>query len=125
MKKNKIMQWVKGIVAAYIISGVVLLVLAFLMYRFDVAEGIIRGGILSAYVVSCFVAGCMVSRPWTERKYLWGLLAGAAYFLILWIVSMIGNRQIFSGFPSIVPTMLLCVFGGMLGGMMQAGRRQG
>lgn len=123
MNKGKIMQWVKGIVTAYGISVVVLLALAFLMYRWDVSEGIVRGGILFAYVVSCFVAGSIISRKWTARRYLWGMLAGAAYFIILWLVSMVGNRQVFSGFPSIVPTMLLCVFGGMLGGMLQAGRR--
>ncbi len=48
---------------------------------------------------------------------------GAIYFVILWGVSMIGNRGAFSGFTGILPALVLCLLGGMLGGMLQAGKR--
>ena len=81
------------------------------------------GGILAAYVLSCFISGTVVSRQHSERRYLWGLLMGAIYFTILWVVSLIGNRGAFTGVTGILPALALCLLGGMLGGMMQAGRK--
>ncbi len=122
MKKGILMSWVKAMAIAYLLSAVMLLILSFLMYQWDISEGIVRGGILFIYVLSCFVGGAVLSRGYEAKRYLWGLAAGVLYFLILWIVSMAGNRQILTGFPGILSTMCLCVLGGMLGGMSQAGK---
>ena len=119
MKSGAILQVVKGIVLAYAVSAVLLLVLAFLMFQWDVSEGVIRGGIIFAYVFSCFISGMIVSRYHTGRKYLWGILMGAAYYVIL-----ICNRAIFMSIPGILPALFLCLSGGMLGGMLQAGRKK-
>ena len=123
MKHNTVVQIIKGVVFAYFISAAVLLILAFLMYQWDISEGIVRGGILSAYVLSCFISGMVVSRQHSERKYLWGLLMGAVYFAILWVVSLVGNRGAFAGISGMLPALAMCLFGGMLGGMLQAGRK--
>ena len=122
MKKNYVLAWGKGIFFAYLLSAVFVFLLSFLMYRYDVSDGLVRGGILAAYVLSCFLGGAIVSRAYPARRFLWGVSTGMVYFVILWIVSMAGNRTVFSGFPGIIPTMVLCVFGGMLGGMFQAGK---
>ena len=87
MKQNVVLQIVKGIVLAYFLSALALVVLSFVMYKWDVSESVIRGGILFAYVFSCFIGGMAVSRQHNERKYLWGLLMGAIYFVILWGVA--------------------------------------
>lgn len=123
MKQNIVLQVVKGVVFAYFISAVALVILAFIMYKWDVSDNVVRGGILAAYVLSCFISGTVVSRQHSERRYLWGLLMGAIYFTILWVVSLIGNRGAFTGVTGILPALALCLFGGMLGGMMQAGRK--
>lgn len=123
MKHNVIIQIVKGIVLAYVLSAVALAILSFVMYQWDVSDGVVRGGILFAYVLSCFISGMVVSRNHSQRRYLWGLLTGGLYFTILWVVSMIGNREAFTGLSGIFPTLALCLSGGMLGGMMQAGKR--
>jgi len=122
MKKATIVQVVKSVVVAYILSGIILLLLAFLMYRFDVAEGVIRGGIIFAYVFSCFVGGILASKKQNGRKYLWGILGGSLYYLILFIVSIICTRSLPENIVSSFMPLLLCVAGGMLGGMLQAGR---
>ncbi len=50
MKQNVVLQIVKGIVLAYFLSALALVVLSFVMYKWDVSESVIRGGILFAYV---------------------------------------------------------------------------
>lgn len=122
MKKNMV-QMVKGLVLAYMISGLILVILAFLMYRMDLSEGVLRGVIIVAYVLSCFISGMVVSACREGRRYLWGLLQGFLYYVVLFVVSMICNRVAFSEIPGILPALFLCCFGGMLGGMLQAGRK--
>lgn len=123
MKSATVLQFVKGVLAAYAVSAVVLLILAFLMFQWDVSEEVIRGGVIFAYVISCFICGMLVSKEHIGRRYLWGILAGAAYYVILLIVSMVCNRAVFTSIPGILPALFLCLSGGMLGGMMQAGKR--
>lgn len=113
---------IKGVLAAFLLSAVILIVLAFLMYRFDVAESIVRGGIIAAYVFSCFIGGMTVSKGQKGRKYLWGILAGALYYAIILAVSAIVNKRVFADVSGTVSTGVLCLLGGMLGGMLQAGK---
>lgn len=123
MKKSVIIQMAKGVVFAYLISGICLVLLAFLMFQWDVPEGVVRGGIIFAYVFSCFLSGMVVSANHEGRRYLWGLAMGVLYYLILFAGSMIFNRAVFTQIPGIFPALFLCTFGGMLGGMLQAGRK--
>lgn len=123
MMKRLAVQMAKGVVLAYIISALVLVVLAFLMYKMELSESVVRGAIIFAYVVSCFVSGMVVSANREGRRYLWGLLQGVIYYVILLVVSMICNRAVFTQIPGILPALFLCAFGGMLGGMVQAGRK--
>lgn len=123
MKTATIIQFVKGIVFVYVVSAVILLVLALLLFQWDAPEGVIRGGVVFAYVISCFIAGIIISRQHSERRYLWGIFAGAVYYVILLAVSMICNRAVFTSIPGILPALFLCLAGGMLGGMLQAGKK--
>lgn len=123
MKKRLLLQMGKGLVLAYAISALVLVVLALLMYKMDISEGVVRGVIIFAYVISCFVSGMIVSANHEGRRYLWGLIQGLLYYVILITVSMICNRAVFTQIPGILPALFLCAFGGMLGGMLQAGRK--
>lgn len=123
MKKSNVLTLGKGVVFSYLVSGICLLILAFLLFQFELSEGVLRGGIIFSYVFSCFLGGMVVSGKKEGKKYLWGLLTGLLYYVILVAVSMILNREAFTRVPGIFPSLFLCAFGGMLGGMMQAGRR--
>lgn len=123
MKKRGIIQMAKGLLIAYVISSLVLVILAFLMYKMDLSESVVRGVIIFSYVVSCFVSGMIVSVHHEGRRYLWGMLQGLLYYVVLVSVSMICNRAVFTQVPGILPALFLCAFGGMLGGMVQAGRK--
>lgn len=123
MKKSSVLTLAKGVVFSYLISGICLLILAFLLFQFELPEGVLRGGIIFAYVFSCFLGGMVVSGKQEGKKYLWGLLAGILYYVILVAVSMILNWEAFTRIPGVFPALFLCAFGGMLGGMTQAGRK--
>ena len=108
----------KSLLFSYILTGVMLALLAFLLYRFGLGERAVSVAIIVIYVVATLFSGFMAGKRIKSRRFLWGLVMGGAYFLVLAVVSLIagkGDVQIGSSFFT---TLALCAGGGMLGGML-------
>ncbi len=114
----KIIPLVKALTAAYLITGVSLLLLAFLLYRLQWDMGKIRIGIMIIYVVSCLIGGFLIGKLAGKRKFLQGMLLGAAYFVVLLIVSAWSGPVLSAGFSKILTSFIMCAASGMLGGMI-------
>lgn len=114
---NQGVRIVKALLVSYLLTGGLLLLLAGLLYRFCLDEGKIQIGIILIYIVSCFAGGFLAGKMMKSRKFLWGVLLGLLYFLIMTLVSLAVNRGLQDGTTSYFTTFLLCMGGGMLGGM--------
>ena len=77
----------KSLLFAYALTGVLLLLLAFALFSFDLGETVVDVGITAVYVLACFMGGFMAGRILHRDKYLWGVGTGAAYYLLLLLVS--------------------------------------
>ncbi len=108
----------KSLLFSYAVTGVFLLFLAFLLFRFDLGETPIAAGIMAVYVLSCLLGGFMAGKIMRKEKYLWGLLLGLFYYLLLMTVSVIVRGKPDTGILHAVTTCLLCICGGTLGGML-------
>lgn len=65
-----------------------------------------------------FIAGFIAGKYYKVKKFLWGLILGSVYFLILVLVSLIGGVSDAVIGSGMITTYLLCAGGGMLGGML-------
>ena len=65
------------LVTMYIITGMLLLLLAFLMYKLDLTEPVVNGAIIAIYIIAGFLGGFLMGKKAGVKKYLWGLLMGA------------------------------------------------
>ena len=81
--ENLVIWMLKSLLCAYIISGLLLLLLTFLLYKFNINEGKVAAGIIMIYVVSTFVGGFIIGKLSGTRKFLWGLTCGILYFALL------------------------------------------
>ena len=107
----------KFLIAAYFITGIMLLLLAMLLYKFRVSDGFVTAGIVVTYIVSTFLTGFLAGKRMEHQKYLWGLCIGGLYFVVLAVVSLLVRQsfeQILGNFPF---TLFICLASGMLGGM--------
>ena len=64
--------------------------------------------------VQGFLTGKMVK----EQKYIWGLMLGVCYVLVIGIVSFIMNGTIHISAGGTLTNVILCLAAGMLGGML-------
>lgn len=108
----------KCLLFSYILTGGLLLLLALFLYRFGLSEKMVSIAIIAIYVAATFLAGLIAGKRMQSRKFLWGLLEGSAYFLVLVAVSLIVNHSISDVANGFFTTLILCAGGGMLGGML-------
>lgn len=108
----------KSLLFSYILTALLLAALAFLLYKLSLGEKSVSIGIIVIYVAATFFGGFVAGKRMGSRKFLWGLLMGGAYFLVLAAVSLcVGKGGVQIG-NSFFTTLALCAGGGMLGGML-------
>ena len=116
--KKIVLKVLSTLLIMYILTGVALFVLAFLLYKMELTENIVTIGITAIYVVSGLLGGIIIGKRMKTRRFLWGIIMGAAYFLVLLIGSALLNRGLTSDMLHIGLTLVMCRGAGMIGGMV-------
>lgn len=115
---RKVMWVLKSLLASYIVTGILLLVLTFLVYKLELSEQTVVGAIVAIYVISTFMGGFIIGKLTEVRKFLWGMAIGAIYVLLLFLISYGVYREFNTNGLNVITTIALCVGGGTLGGML-------
>lgn len=119
IRKESMPVWIlKALLTAYIFTGILLVLIAFLLYKFYLSEEFVTGAIIVVYVVSTFVGGFVMGKLAKTRKFFWGLIVGLLYFALLLLITLGIYRSLDGSGSNVVTTLLLCAGGGMLGGML-------
>lgn len=108
----------KTLLCAYIVTGIMLLILTLLLYKAGLSEENVNAGIILTYVISTFAGGFVMGKLTGTKKFLWGLLLGVLYFLLLLLISLGVYHTLQAEITNLLTTFLLCAGGGMLGGMV-------
>ncbi len=117
MDKSKAL--LRSLLLSYLLSGLLLLILSFALYRMKLSESQINSAIYVIYVAACLFGGFLAGKAIRSQRFFWGLLTGLAYFAILFAVSwLIGQKN--NTIPDISHAMTVmgcCVSGGIAGGI--------
>ncbi|MFA9376477.1 MAG: TIGR04086 family membrane protein [Lachnotalea sp.] len=117
-KSNSIITILKCLLCSYIITGLALLLLALLVYKLDFDNSKVKIGITVIYIVASFIGGFILGKLKKANKFIWGAVCGAAYFVILTLVSLAVNNTIGNNGVSFFTVLVMCVSGGTFGGMV-------
>ncbi len=114
----KIVEMGKALLISYLVTGVILAILSYFVFQYEIKEGIVNIMIVATYVIANFMGGFICGKRMKERKFLWGLGLGVMYAAILLVVSYaLGNGGALMD-KSNLTMLMLCTGGGMLGGML-------
>ena len=113
-----IMWMVKALLAAYVVTGILLIILALALYKFELNEGAVTAGVTAVYLISTFTGGLVVGKLAKVRRFLWGIVLGMLYFALLLLVTVGIYRTFHGSSTEILVTFALCAGGGMAGGMI-------
>lgn len=118
IKKSKMMSLMKALLVSYVVTALLLLILAFLLFKFDLGESKVNMGITVIYILSCFIGGFFLGKGVGSRKFLWGMVLGASYAILLLGVTLLIEHRLNDNMMQLLTTVLLCFGGGTLGGML-------
>lgn len=117
MLTQKAWRIVRTLIITYIISGILLSALAFVLYKFRLPESQVNLGVNAVYILSCFIGGFLAGKAQKSRRFFWGLVTGLLYFLFLFLMSWLQDRSIAGNTVHIVTVLAMCALSGMAGGM--------
>ena len=86
-KNNPVTAVLVSVLVMFLLSCLFLLLLAALLYKFDLSESAVKVGIVVIYIVSGVIGGFFMGKIMKTQKFLWGFAAGAIYFCILFLIS--------------------------------------
>lgn len=115
---KKISVVIKGLMLSYAVTGVLLVVLAYLVFKFQLAESVTDIAIVAIYVIVTFIGAFITGKSVKEQKFLWGFLLGFLYILIISLVAIAIGHTFHVASTANLTTAALCVGGGLLGGML-------
>lgn len=117
-RNSRVTVILKDLLFSYVVTGLLLFLLSFLMLKLEVSNKVLSGGIIVTYILSTFLGGFLFGKSASQKRFLWGLLIGALYFIILFLISILTGSFMGMEAARVFTVMLLCLFGGMLGGMV-------
>lgn len=93
-------------------------ILALLLFKLQLPLQVVSVVVIILYILSTGAAGFLAGKKMQVHRFLWGLLMGVAYYLVLLIVSYVYHGEGTVVAQSLLTTFFLCTGGGMLGGML-------
>lgn len=118
MNKPKIFVMLRTLLVTYILTGILLVILAFALYKFKLKESQVSIGVNVIYILTCLIGGFLAGKSIRQRRFVWGLMAGLAYFAVLFIVSLAANKGLGSDMNQILTVLGMCAGSGTIGGML-------
>lgn len=102
----------------YAVTMAMLFVLAFVMYQMKLPAKTAEIVILFIYIAAGLTGGILMGGYMGEHRLLWGLAAGAVYFVIFVILALALNGGMISDGAGLLLSGGLCLGSAMAGGMV-------
>lgn len=120
MKKNgkAVLLLGKCLLASYIVTGILLLLLAMFLFHLYPDDGVAAVGIVVIYCFGCLLGGFLAGKQFRKRKWLWGLVVGLIYFGCISAVSFFENQTGGGLRLTAIRTLVLCAGCSCIGGML-------
>ena len=115
---NKPLFLLKTLFITYLLTGILLFTLAFVLYKLRLSNKQVQTGVYLIYILSCFLGGFLTGKKLKSRRFLWGMLMGELYFAVLFLISTLSGRPMESGASYLLMVLGICLAGGTSGGML-------
>ena len=117
-KDSKVMWVLKALLASYIVTGILLLLLTMALYKIELNEKMVSAAIVAIYVMATLIGGILIGKMAKVKRFIWGLGLGVAYFALLLLITLGVYHTLNGDGANLVTTFILCAGGGMAGGMI-------
>ena len=119
LKKNPvIMLLVKAVLVSFIVSAILLLITSALMLGSNMSASFVGIFVIAIYIIANFLSGLIMGKGMEQRKFLWGIVSGLMYFVVIFVLSIFVMSTKDFSLMATIRTLLICTISGMVGGMV-------
>ena len=118
MQTNPVWRMIRALIVTYILSGILLAVLSFALFKLHLPEDQVNLGVSAIYILSCFFGGVLAGKTMRTRRFFWGLVLGVLYFLFLYLMSIAQKDGVTGDTARLLSVLAMCAVSGMAGGMV-------
>lgn len=108
----------KSLIVSYIVTGLLLLLVALLMQKMGLTDNQVRLFVIIIYGASTIVGGYIFGKIKRSKRFFNGLLFGIMYFTVLVLVSALLNHGFENELSKNIISLVICILGGIIGGIM-------
>lgn len=117
-RNSRAIVFLKVLLVACIVTGLLLTLLSFIMFKSNVSNGILLGGIIVIYILSSFIGGFLFGKGATKRRFVWGMGFGLIYGILILMFSLVSNPLAEVDFMRGLVSILVCSVSGMIGAIL-------
>lgn len=117
-KKNLGVYYIKYMLLAVVLTAVLVFLTAYFMYKTNMSTTALGIFLVICYILPNFIAGWKIGKKVGKRQFLWGLFIGIGYFVLLFLISFLGNDYSVEEVRKLILIFFLCAGSGMFGGML-------
>ncbi|MBR5596668.1 MAG: TIGR04086 family membrane protein [Lachnospiraceae bacterium] len=110
-------QVIASLFMGYLVTLTGIFLVAILLLLLPISEDIVDISVLLIYVVSCVICGYCIGKE-RKHKFMWGMLGGCLYEVLLLVLSVILNASLEKGGEEVICLVSLCMASGGLGGIV-------
>ena len=115
---GRVVQVLKVAGAAVIVSIVLILSGALIAYKLRLSDAQMSLFAVAIYAVGAFIAGFGMGKIKKGRRLLWGVCAGAVYFAIIVLISIISGMGLHADAGRLARCAVICIAAGTVGGVL-------
>lgn len=115
---QKIICLLRTIILCYLVSFLLISLAAFILSKSELSFSQMRPGIYAIYALSCIFGGFLAGRKLKEKRILWGIILGFAYFIVLLLLSLAVMHTIPALSSKTLIILALCLAGGLVGAII-------
>lgn len=108
----------RALLISYIVTAVLLLLLALVLFKWRPGQQVMTVGVHGTYMISCFLGGLFIGRKMGTKRFLWGVFLGALYFAILFIMALTSDGTTGAPLFGTLMTLVLCGISAGIGGIL-------
>ncbi len=118
---DKIVYLLKGLLFSSLITGLLLLLIALLMYKAGISESVASPMVVGAYILAALIGGFYFAKHAQSRRFLWGMLFGTAFYAVYLLIAACYGTLLSMGIGELASMLAFSVVAGMAGGMVSGG----
>lgn len=115
---SKLKVALRSLLFSYILTGILLVILAFGLYKLRLKEGQVMIAVNAIYIITCLLGGFIMGKGIRQRRFFCGFILGLLYFAVLFLVSLLLNKGFHSSPTQLGTTMGICIVSGTIGGIL-------